>query len=59
MRTCRIARAAILLKCNREVVAKLGELASLIQASFTSAVGFKVALGSLRFTLEANRRNSS
>jgi len=47
------------LKCNRDVVAKVGELASLSHASLTKAVGFKVALGSLLFTLDARRRNSS
>jgi hypothetical protein len=58
-KSCRIARAAIRLKCSLDVAAMSGDFASLIHASFTSAVGLSVALGSPRRTLDASRRNSS
>ena len=54
-----MARAAIRLKCRHEAEPTCGELANFSQASLTSAVGLRVALGSPRFTLEASRRNSS
>src|SRR5450432_2944078 len=54
-----MARAAIRLKCNRDVFATAGEFASFSQASLTSAVGLSVALASLRLTAEAKRRSSS
>ena len=55
----RIARAAMRLKCRREVAAIPGCFASFSHASFTNAVGLRVLLGSPRLTLEARRRNSS
>ena len=54
-----MARAAMRLKCNREVAPISGAFANFIQASLTSAVGLRVALGSPRRTLEASRLNSS
>src|SRR5580658_6396045 len=55
----RMARAAMRLKCRREVAAISGDLAIFIQASLTRAVGLSVAPGSPRRTLEASRRSSS
>src|SRR5262245_12472792 len=54
-----MARAAMRLKCGSVVCATAGLLASLSQASFTSAVGLSVTLLSLRRTLAASRRSSS
>jgi len=58
-RTWRMARAAMRLKCRRDVDAKRGEFASFSHASLTSAVGLSVNPWSPRFTLEASRRSSS
>ena len=54
-----MARAAIRLKCRREVEAKRGEFASFSHASLTSAVVLSVTLGSPRRTVDASRRSSS
>jgi hypothetical protein len=54
-----MARAAMPLKCTSESEPSGGELASLSQASLTSAVGLTVARASLLRTLEARRRSSS
>ena len=54
-----MARAAIRLKCSREVVSKGGDFTSFNQASFTSAVGFRVELESFLLTVDARRRSSS
>ena len=59
MSTCRIARAAMRLKCSFDVATKRGDFASFTQASLTSVVGVRVARGSLRFTADARRRSSS
>lgn len=56
---CRIARAAIRLKCKSDSHVKSGCAASFTHASFTSAVGFIVEAGSFRRTPAARRRNSS
>src|SRR5688572_3037721 len=57
--TCRMARAAMRLKCSREAGAMDSDAASLSHASWTSAVGVSVALGSPCLMIEASRLSSS
>ena len=56
---CRIARAVMRLKWRLDSEANSGERASLIQASWTSVVGFSGTRRPWRPTIEARRRSSS